>query len=131
MILVNISPMEIAVGVLIFTLLLLLFIIGYRKLLAHLSKGTLLKENYCVLYSLEINPAFGDINFYFTSEKKREVKLELLDENYNFIKELYNQECKSDGNMVHFNTKEIENGIYFYSLVTENQKTMKKMTIRN
>lgn len=127
----RLSAMEITVGVLIFTLALLVFVIAYRKLLAYLGKGSIPKEKYCVLYSLETEPASGDVQFYFTSEVKKEVKLQLLDEQYNFIKEIYSQECRTDGNIIPFDTKELNNGIYFYCLVTENQKTMKKMTVQN
>jgi hypothetical protein len=127
----SLTAMEIIVGILIFTLALLVFVISYKKLLAYLGKGSIPKEKYCVLYSLETEPATGDIQFYFTSEVKREVKFQLLDEKYNFIKEIYSKECKSDGNIVPFNTRELQNGTYFYSLVTENQKTMKKMTVIN
>lgn len=131
MIALKLSAMEIAVGVLIFTLALLILVIGYKKLLTYLGKGGIVKEKYCVLYSLETEPASGTIQFYFTSEEKKEVQLQLLDEQYNFIQEIYNQECKADGNIIPFDTTERQNGVYFYCLVTENQKTMKKMTIRN
>ncbi|MBC9812867.1 hypothetical protein H9Y05_10335 [Crocinitomicaceae bacterium CZZ-1] len=125
------TTMEVVVGILIFTLAILVLVISYKKLLAYLGKGSLPKEKYCVLYSLETEPAAGEIQFYFTSEEKKEVKLQLLDEQYNFLKEIYNKECRADGNIIPFNTTELSNGIYFYCLVTENQKTMKKMTIRN
>lgn len=127
----RLSAMEVTVGVLIFTLALLVFVISYKKLLAYLGKGAIPKEKYCVLYSLETEPASGEIQFYFTSEVKKEVKLQLLDGQYNFIREIYNRECRTDGNIIPFNTNELNNGVYFYCLVTENQKTMKKMTIRN
>ena len=123
--------MQVVVGVLIFTLSLLIFAIAYKKLLAYLGKGSLPKEKYCVLYSLEIEPASGEVKFYFTSEVKREVKFQIFDQKYNFIKEIYNQECKADGNIIPFDTTTLENGVYFYAIVTENQKTMKKMTIVN
>lgn len=127
----QLTAMEIIVGVLIFTLALLIFIIAYKKLLAYFGKGSVPKEKYCVLYSLETEPATGEVQFYFTSEVKREVKFQLLDDQYNFLKEIYNRECRTDGNIIPFDTREIDNGVYFYCLVTENQKTMKKMTVRN
>lgn len=123
--------MEVVVGVLIFSLSLLIFAIAYKKLLAYLGKGSLPKEKYCVLYSLEVESASGEVKFYFTSEVKREVKFQIFDQKYNFIKEIYNQECKADGNIIPFDTTTLENGIYYYAIVTENQKTMKKMTIAN
>jgi hypothetical protein len=125
------TTMEVIVGIMLFSLALLIFAIAYKKLLAYLGKGSIPKEKYCILYSLEIDPAKGNVQFYFTSEEKKEVKLHLLDEKYNFIKELYNQECKADGNIIDFDTKELTNGVYFYSLITENQKTMKKMVVAN
>lgn len=125
------TTMEVIVGILIFSLSLLIFAIAYKKLLAYLGKGALPKETYCVLYSLERNPASDKVQFYFTSEQLRTVKLHLLDEKYNFIKEIYNQECKADGNIVPFDTNELQNGTYFYCLITENQKTMKKMNVQN
>jgi hypothetical protein len=131
MIVLNFTAMEMAVGVLIFTLALLVFVIAYKKLLAYLGKGSIPKEKYCVLYSLETEPASGEIQFYFTSEVKKDVKFQLLDEQYNFLKDIYSQECRIDGNIIPFDTKELNNGVYFYCLVTENQKTMKKMTVRN
>jgi|SRR5690606_8044966 len=131
MMILNFSAMEVVVGVLIFSLSLLIFAIAYKKLLAYLGKGSLPKEKYCVLYSLEVEPASGEVKFYFTSEVKREVKFQIFDQKYNFIKEIYNQECKADGNIIPFDTTTLENGIYYYAIVTENQKTMKKMTIAN
>lgn len=125
------TPMEYVVGILIFTLALLIFVIAYKKTMAYLGKGAIPKEKYCVLYSLEIEPAIGEIQFYFTSEEKKEVKFQLLDDQYNFLREIYNQECKMGGNIIPFNTNDLKNGVYFYCLVTENQKTMKKMTVRN
>lgn len=125
------TTMELVVGILIFTLALLIFAIAYKKTMAYLGKGAIPKEKYCVLYSLEVEPANGEIQFYFTSEEKKEVKFQLLDEQYNFLREIYNQECRTDGNIIPFDTKELNNGVYFYCLVTENQKTMKKMTVRN
>jgi len=131
MMILNFTAMEVVVGILIFTLALGVFAIAYKKLLAYLGKGAIPKEKYCVLYSLETEPASGNVQFYFTSELKREVKIQLLDGNYEFVKEIYNMECKADGNIVPFDTTTLENGTYFYSLVTENQKTMKKMTVLN
>ncbi|MCO5259487.1 MAG: hypothetical protein M9916_05025 [Crocinitomicaceae bacterium] len=123
--------MQLAVGVMTFTLALLLLVIAYRKLLGYLGKGALPKEKYCVLYSLEVEPATGKVQLYFTSEEEKNVQLQILDTDYKLIKEIYNQECHADGNIVHLDTTELQNGTYFYCLLTENQKTMKRMTIQN
>lgn len=131
MIALSFTAMEVVVGVLIFTLALLVFIVAYRKLLAYFGKGSIPKEKYCVLHSLEIEPAKGEVEFYFTSEEKKNVQIQILDENYAFVTEIFNKECSLQGNIIRFDTLTLNNGIYYYSLVTENQKTMKKMTVRN
>ena len=78
-----------------------------------------------------MNPASGKVQFYFTSEEEKNVKFHILDNDYKFVKELYNQQCSADGNIVHFDTTELQNGVYYYCLLTENQKTMKRMTVHN
>ncbi|HNR86484.1 MAG TPA: hypothetical protein PKN22_04135 [Taishania sp.] len=125
------TAMEVVVGTMIFTLALLLLVIAYKKFLAYLGKGAIPKEKYCVLYSLEANPASGKVQFYFTSEEEKNVKFHILDNDYNFVKELYKQQCSTDGNIIHFDTAELQNGVYYYCLLTENQKTMKRMTVHN
>lgn len=125
------TGMRVVVGVMIFTLSLLILVISYRKLLSYLGKGAVRHENYCLLSRLEIDPAKGKVQFYFTSVEKIPVKFQILDAEHNLVKEIFDAECKADGNIVHFDTTELENGVYFYSLVTPNQKTIKKMTVQN
>jgi len=125
------SGMEVAVGILIFTLALLLFAIAYKKMLVYFGKKGKTQQKYCTLYSLEKQPSKDNIQFYFTSEEKKIVSLQILDEKYQLIKEIYNQMCRKDGNIIEFNTRELSNGTYFYCLQTENQKTIKKIIINN
>ena len=113
------------------TLAVLILFIAYRKLLAYLGKGAPPKEDYCVLYSLEENPAKGEVEIYFTSEKKRKVTIFLMNQDLEEIQELSNKECYVGGNIIRFDSSAISNGIYFFGLRTENQKTMKKMEISN
>lgn len=122
---------KITIGILSVSLAVLILIIAYRKLLAYLGKGSLPKEDYCVLYSLEENPSAGEVEFYFTADKVTEVTIQLLDSEYQFVKEVSSKECTVGGNIIRFDSKELENGNYFYALITENQKTMKKMAIVN
>ena len=122
---------KILIGILFVSLAILVLIIAYRKLLGYLGKGSAPKEDYCILYSLEEDPAEGEVSFYFTSERKRVVQLHILDERYGFLMEVFNAECKVDGNIIRFQTTALPNGQYFYCLITDNQKTMKKMAVAN
>ncbi len=122
---------KILIGILFVSLAILILVIAYRKLLGYLGKGATPKEDYCVLYGLEEDPANGEVSFYFTSESKRPVQIHVLDEKYGFVQEVYSAECKSGGNIVRFETTTLPNGQYFYCLITDNQKTMKKMSVAN
>jgi hypothetical protein len=113
------------------TLGLLVIAIGYRQLLRYLGKGTPPKEDYCVLYSLEKNPAVGELEFYFTSEQPKSVTINILDEEMNFVTEVATIDCHKGGNIIRYDSTQIANGNYFYALQTANQKTMKKMRVQN
>lgn len=128
---INVTFVNVALGVLIVGLAVLIFVIAYRKLLAYMGKGVPPKEDYCVLYEIEDNPAKGEIVIYFTSKEKKQFKMELLNNAFETVQELANKECQTDGNMVRFDTTTIANGTYYYQLVTDNQKIFKKMLVKN
>jgi len=117
--------------ILCITLGILILIIAYRKLLKYLGRGTPSKKDYCVLYSIEKNPASGELEFYFTSEESKPVRLNILDDNMNVVVEVASLDCHKGGNIVRYDSTEIANGNYFYCLETDNQKTMKKMRVQN
>lgn len=126
-----VSPWKIVIGVLLVSLTVLILVIAYRKLLAYLGKGQPSPENYCVLYSLEENPASGELEFYFTSPEKKMVRLELLDAQMSLMEMISEKECNVGGNIIRFDSSKFENGLYYYCLKTDNQKTMKKVTLKN
>ena len=122
---------RILLGVLFVTLSLLVLIIAYRKLLAYLGKGQPVSEDYCTLYSLEEDPAKGEIEIYFTSEVKKKVVLELLDHKGGVLQVIKEGEFASGGHIVRLETGNLANGSYGYQLRTENQKTFKRFRIQN
>lgn len=122
---------SVAINVLIGTLSVLIVVIAYRQLLRFLGKGRVPLENYCVLYGLEENPVKGEVEFYFTSEEKKNVKIQLLDGDMEVLEEISDKECHVGGNIIRFDTSKLKNGVYYYCLRTSNQKTMKKMEVRN
>lgn len=129
--LIGTSYSNMAIAILCVSLALLVLIIAYRKLLAYLGKGRVPTEKYCVLYRIEKNPVQGMVEFYFTSEEERFVHFELLNEDYTVFKELSAEDRKVGGHIIHFDSTSIPNGVYYYQLRTENQKTMKKMVVEN
>lgn len=113
------------------SLTLLLLAILYKKYLQHLQKGEVKKEDYAVLYPLEIQPAVGEVEFYYELEKDKEIELFLLDTDFNKVMELDKRLGTIGGNKVIFDTKQVANGQYFYQLKSDNQQTMKKIAIEN
>lgn len=131
MVLGGFTFMDVVFGVLYSTLGILVVVLGYRYILRRLSKGSIEKKDYCELYTLEMDPAHGELPFYFTSEIQRQVRLLLLDEKMELLKEIAAFECKVGGNIVRFDSSTLNDGVYYYSLETENQKVMKKMYVYN
>jgi hypothetical protein len=131
MILLGFSLEKLVIGVLLVSISLLILIIIYRKLLAHLGKGNLVKENYCVLYGLENPIVTGEVEFYFTSEEAKKVALEILDEDMKFFHLIVEKEFEKGGNIIRFDSSQLKNGNYYYQLRTDNQKTMKKIRVQH
>lgn len=131
MVLLGYSWIDIALGILYVSLGLLIIVILYRKLLAHLGKGEPVKKDYCVLYSLEQEPVVGEATFYFTSESVKEYRLVILDEELNEVALVKEGSCSVGGNIIRYDSTKLTNGQYYFSLITENQKTSKKMTVKN
>jgi hypothetical protein len=131
MILIGFSIANILIVTLSVTLGMLILYIVYKKILAYVSRGEPILKDYAVLYPVEQNPASGEVTVYFTCEKNKEIYIDLLDENMNFIQELFHKDCTEGGHILRFDSKDFENGNYFYCLRSENQKTMKKLCILN
>lgn len=129
MILIGFSWLDVIIGMLWVSIIGLVLVIGYRKLLAYLGNNDIKKEDYCVLYNLEISPVTGEAPFYFTSEKVRNVSIWIQDNTMQDLIEVSNQECKIGGNIIRFDTSNLKNGTYFYCLKTDNQKISKKMEV--
>ena len=70
------------------SLIILVGIILYRKLLQYLSRNRIKPEDYCILYDLNLESVSGIVEFYFTLPKKKYVRFEILDENWTMIEEL-------------------------------------------
>lgn len=131
MLLLGISIPKILIGILCVSLAIVVIIIAYRKLLGYLGKGGIVPKDYCVLYSVENNPAKGEVEIYFTTEFEKKVTIELLNEDLTVNRVLKELDAKNGGYIVRFQSEELPNGNYFYCLKSDNQKTMKRLTIQN
>jgi hypothetical protein len=131
MILMGFSISKVVIGVLFVSLLLLLAYILYKKVLAFVGKGVPVNTDYCVLYSLEQDPVAGEMEIYFTTKEPKKVAVEILNEDMNLCELVVEKDFKEGGHIIRFDSTKLPNGTYFYGLRTENQKTVKKISIKN
>lgn len=131
MILYTYNWTEIGMWILIVLTLTTIAIVVYKKLLMRLNRDNMNTADYCVLYSLENEQVSGVVELYFTTEHKRNAKMVLLDSDMKELLVIKEGDFSSGGNIVRFDTASVANGNYFYALITDNQKTTKKMNIRN
>lgn len=131
MLLYTYNWMEIGMWILITLSIATLAILFYRRLLMRFNRDNMNTADYCVLYSLESPTVKGEVEIYFTTEQARDAKIVLLDADMKEVQVIKEDKFSSGGNIVRFDTTKVENGNYFYALVTDNQKTTKKMRIQN
>ncbi len=124
--LLGLSFTEILLGVLYVSLALLVIVIAYRKLLSYLGKGNPVKEEYLVLYTVEIDQDNNEFTFYFTADNPKEYRLIVLNADMDEIDSLAEGTCTPGGNIVRLKRDQLPAGASFYCIQTDNQKTMKK-----
>ncbi len=105
--------------------------IAYKSVIKRFSKGALKKEDYALLFDLENKTQTDEVEFYFTIEQDKKVVFSILNEKMETIKVVQDKAFSSGGHIVRFDVKELDNGVYFYCLETDNQKTMKKMFVQH
>lgn len=130
-ILMTYSITKVLLGILSVSLAILIIAIAYKKLLAHLGKGTPASKDYCVLYALEQNPVVKELEIYFTTVFPKHVSIEILNDDMSLMKVIAANDYEVGGHIVRYDSTLIPNGNYYYCLRTENQKTMKKMIVEN
>jgi len=116
--------------ILFYAFFIVMAIILYRRLLRRMSKGSINQNDYCVLFSLELNPASGEIPFYFTLEKEQTVSL-FIEHEDKFSVLVVEKIFKPGGHIVRYDSKQLADGFYYYILKTDLQETKKKFTIQN
>lgn len=111
------------------SLIVLLGIILYRKLLQYLSRNRIRTEEYINLYDLELSTVSGQIEFYFILPTSKFVQFEILDSNWQKILELAAKEFEQGGHIIRFDSSSISPGIYYYGIRTEGQVLHKKFLV--
>ncbi len=131
LVLLGLSFVKIALGVLYTSITVIVVYILYKRLLRYMNKGVPNKAIYCELNALEQDPAKGILEFYFTSLESKKVSVEILDESYQSIEILADRDFEAGQHIVRYDSTKVSNGVYYYQLKTDNQQTMKMMRILN
>lgn len=106
-----------------------MLVLAYRMILKYLQKGEVNQADYAKLYELEQSSVTGEVEFYFTIETAKAIKFSILDEHLTPCLVVKEEEMKSGGHIIRFDASQLLNGVYFYCLETDNQKTLKKMKV--
>jgi uncharacterized membrane protein YuzA (DUF378 family) len=105
--------------------------IAYKAVIKRFSKGMIKKEDYALLFDLEGHYQTGILEFYFTIERNRNVVFSILNAKMEAIEVVQDKEFVSGGHIIRYDTTGLENGVFFYCLETDNQKTMKKIHVQH
>lgn len=122
--------MEATIKFLFVSFLILLAVIGYRALLRRFQRGHMKHKDYCELYTLDQEPAEGELAFYFVCPEATTVQFAIW-QNNNVIHELANSSYEKGGHILRFDSTKLPNGVYYYGIITADQETKKRMTIAN
>lgn len=120
-----------ALAVLFTLLAVFVLYIAYRELLRRFGKGRVPNEQYAVLYGLEHMPVSGEVEFYFTISQPKRLAFEILHSDMRELQVLADREFEPGGHIVRFDTTVLPEGVYFYCLRSDNQKTMKRMQVQH
>ncbi|HLV43290.1 MAG TPA: T9SS type A sorting domain-containing protein [Brumimicrobium sp.] len=109
----------------------LIILIAYRLLVKRMKHGQIEKELYLILHPIEKDPAIGTVPIFFEMHSPMNVEISIFSTNKGLNRVIENKTFKKGGNIIQLDTREFENGFYFYQAKTENQKTRKLIEIRN
>jgi hypothetical protein len=118
------------IDVMVVTLGILVAFVLYKLMLKRMSRGGVDQTAYCTLYSLDKNPASGEVEFYFITPSEMNVAFCVWKQEEKVV-EVRNEVFTKGGHIVRFDTNSIPNGEYFFGIQTTEQKTIKRFRIQN
>lgn len=113
------------------TLFILLFFIAYRLLMLRMKRGQIQKKLYLTLHPIEKDPASGVVPIFMEMNTPLTVEISIFSTDYSINEVIETKTYKKGGNVIQLDTTKYKNGFYFYQAKSENQKTKKRIEIRN
>ncbi len=103
----------------------------YKNVIKRFSKGHVDHKKYAKLFELEHAVVTGELEFYFTIEDPKDIRFSILSKDMQLLEVVKEGPVSRGGHIVRYETTKLEDGIYFYCLETDNQKTMKRMRVQH
>lgn len=113
------------------TLGVILLFIAYKLLLRRFKRDIPDYSSFIVLNPLEMNPASGELEFYFTTEQPQIVTFIVKSEKEDFSKVLLDKKVDAGAHIIRFDSTQVANGRYAYEVKTNQQQTMKFFDLIN
>lgn len=113
------------------TFFILIFLIGYRIVVRRMKRGQIEKELYLILHPIEKDPAVGVVPIFMEMNTPMDVEISIFSTDDTIHKVIEEKTYKKGGNIIQLDTRQFENGFYFYQAKSDNQKTRKRIEIRN
>lgn len=129
--LLKITFFSVAIPTMLVSIGILILVILYRRMLAKMGRGEINQAHYAKLYSIERQPASGEVELFYEIEESKEVEIVLLNMAMEELLSIDRRKAKSGGNKVLFDTTSVANGRYFFELRSDNQKTAKTLIVKN
>lgn len=122
--------MQAIVQFLFVSFIILMAVIAYRALLRRFQRGQVQHKDFCEVYTLDHEPANGELAFYFVCPALTTVQFAIWQNNV-LVKELAHASFEQGGQILRFDSTQLANGVYYYGIVTATQETKKRMTVLN
>lgn len=113
------------------TLFILIFLIIYRIVMRRLKRGQIEKELYLILHPVEKDPAVGIVPIFMEMNTPMDVEVTISSLDNTVQEVIEHKTYNKGGNIIQLDTRKFNNGFYFYQAKSENQKTKKRIEIRN
>src|SRR5690554_5279060 len=92
----------------------LIIFITYKLVVRRLKRGRIEKELYLILHPIEKNPATGIVPIFIEMYTPMEVEISIFSTDLQVDKVIEHKTFKKGGNIIQLDTREFENGFYFY-----------------
>jgi uncharacterized membrane protein YhiD involved in acid resistance len=113
------------------SLALIVILIIYFRVLRRIKKKQVDHDSYVRLKSFNTDEISGEVQMYVELDQQKTFQLHWKNKANEDILIIFDGTKKKGGHIFTFDTKQLQNGFYFYELTTDNQKISKLVEVRN